>query len=104
MKEFARKFLKSKKWERCRQGYISERRAIDGGECEVCHKKPGYIVHHITPLTPTNIQDERVSLNYDNLRYECKDCHDREEVHAFIKSKNCRCNFTNDGQPLPPVK
>ena len=104
MKEFAKEFYKSKAWKRCRTGYISQRRAVDGGLCEVCHNKLGYIVHHKIPLTPMNINDSLISLNYDNLRYECKVCHDREEVHEFVREKKCRCSFGADGQPLPPCK
>ncbi len=74
---------------------------IDGGLCEVCHEKPGYIVHHKIKLTPKNINDAEVSLNHEYLQYDCKDCHDREEIHAFIKTKPLKCGFDDNGQPLP---
>ena len=41
--------------------------------CEVCHERPGYIVHHKIILTPQNIGDPKVSLNWDRMSYECKE-------------------------------
>ncbi|MGN0557381.1 MAG: HNH endonuclease [Acutalibacteraceae bacterium] len=72
--------------------------------CEVCGEQLGYIVHHIIPLTSANISDVSISLNHDNLRYECKDCHDQEDAHAFVRKKKLLCKFDNCGQPYgtPP--
>lgn len=101
-KEFAKAFYNSKAWQRCRQSYINKRKAIDGGLCEVCHEQLGYIVHHIEPLTPNNINNASVTLNHNNLRYDCKECHDREDVHTFIKG--AKCSFDESGQPIAPPK
>lgn len=101
MKEFARPFYKSAKWRKCRNAYIDYRRLIDGGYCEVCHEQLGYIVHHKIPLTPDNINDDSISLSFDNLRYDCKDCHDREDVHPFISGAKVKCFFDDKGNPLP---
>lgn len=100
-KEFAKKFYKSKAWQKCRASYISQRIAVDGGLCETCHEKPGYIVHHKILLTPSNIDDPDITLNFCNLKYDCKDCHDKEEIHEFHKQKKLQCTFANDGQPIP---
>ena len=100
MKDFAKKFYKSKAWQKCRQGYISRRKSIDGGLCEVCREQLGYIVHHKIPLTPQNINDPNITLNYNNLQYDCKQCHDSEDVHAFIKK--AKCKFDESGQPVCP--
>lgn len=97
-------FYNSKAWAACRKAYIAERRLVDGGMCESCGKEPGYIVHHIKPLTPQNINNPNVALNHGNLRYDCKECHDREEVHAFVKSRQTLCDFGADGQPIPPIR
>ena len=102
-KEYAKQFYNSKRWRRCRQAYIDKRIMIDGGLCEVCHEQLGEIVHHIIQITPQNIHNADITLNHDNLRYDCKACHDREEVHAFIKSKKLNCIFDDDGQPIPPL-
>lgn len=73
--EFARPFYKSRAWQKCRESYI--KRA--GGLCEECLAQgqytPGTEVHHIQELTPDNIGDPAVTLNYDNLRLLCHNCH-----------------------------
>ena len=77
-KPFAKKFYKSDAWIKARAAYISERTRIDGGLCERCGKtsdKPGEELHHITPLTPGNINEYSVCLSPANLQWLCKDCH-----------------------------
>ena len=36
---------------------------------------PGKIVHHKIWLTPDNIHDTSITLNWDNLMLVCQDCH-----------------------------
>ena len=107
-KEFAKAFYNSKAWQACRKAYIAERVLIDGGMCETCHEKPGYIVHHKIPLTVKNIHNPSVTLNHDNMKFDCKDCHDREETHAFVKRSELKCFFDANGQPVargtPPIE
>ena len=99
-KEFAKRFLRSKPWRNCRAGYIAERIKIDGGMCEVCHENPGYIVHHKILLTPENINDPEISLNWNFLSYECKECHDQHEGHGVKRSISPVCAFDSDGNPI----
>ena len=100
MREFARGFYKSKAWQRCRAGYIAFRRGVDGGMCEICHDVPGYIVHHKQHITSHNINDPDVTLNWSNLQYVCKHCHDVE--HGYCEqSQPSRVQFDADGNPLP---
>ena len=104
-KEWAKRFYKSKAWQQTRAAYISKRVSIDGGMCEVCGKHLGYIVHHITELTPRNISDAKISLGMDNLMYVCKDCHDEFDGHFQNwreKIRKCKCDFADDGQVPPP--
>ena len=74
-KEYAKKFYRSKAWLRCRAGFISS----VNGLCQRCLEKgkytPGYIVHHVRPITPENIGDPRITLNWGNLEYLCRECH-----------------------------
>lgn len=101
-KEFARAFYNGQKWIRCKESYISKRRLIDGGLCEVCHEMPGYIVHHKIPLTPENINDPEIALNHDLLSYECKACHDEHEGHGIRKKgTGLLVDFDESGQPIP---
>ena len=75
VKDYAERFYKSTAWQNCRAAYAS---AV-GGLCERCLAKgmysPGEIVHHKIHLTPANIQDPDVSLNFDNLELLCRLCH-----------------------------
>lgn len=86
----------------CRKSYIAKRISIDGGLCEECRENVGRIVHHKILLTPNNINNPYISLNHENLKFDCKDCHDKEEKH-FIKSKQLLCEFDDKGQPTPKM-
>ena len=77
-----KQFYKSQSWRRSRSGYIAYRVAVDGGLCEVCGSCLGKIVHHKIWLNDDNCNDPSVSLAWDNLRYECQDCHNRERNPA----------------------
>lgn len=103
-KPWAKAFYSSKAWERCRAGYISERILTDGGLCEMCGEELGYIVHHVKELTPQNIDDPNVSLNYSNLQYVCKKCHDKE--HGLFCESEKEYFFDAKGQlhQYPPIK
>lgn len=81
-KEWAKAFYKSKVWQQCREGYI----ASVFGLCERC-QRPGYIVHHKELLTPQNINDPEVTLNWEKLEYLCQDCHNKEH---FSNDKSVR--------------
>lgn len=70
MKGFAKEFYLSTAWRNTR-AYIFKR---DMGLCVRCGK-PGVIVHHITHLTPQNINDTSISLSADNLELLCRECH-----------------------------
>lgn len=109
--EFARKFYDSTAWRRCRGAYIQYRMAVDGGMCETCHERPGYIVHHKKMLTASNINDPDVTLSYSNLKYDCLICHNKEEEHRKDGKKKlpddlCEYVFTPDGDvtPVSPLK
>lgn len=75
VKDFAAAFYKSKPWKQCRADYI----ASVGGLCEECLARgiyrPAKIVHHIIEITPENIHDPKVTLNWDNLEAVCRECH-----------------------------
>jgi 5-methylcytosine-specific restriction endonuclease McrA len=74
-REFAKKFYDSKAWKLCRKSFIADRIAIDGGMCEHCKDKLGYIVDHKEEITYENINNADVSLNHKNLQYLCLKCH-----------------------------
>lgn len=74
-REFAKAFYRSKAWKNVRQ-YVFTR---DKGLCQDCLKNGIYTagkeVHHITWLTPDNINNPSITLNENNLILLCKDCH-----------------------------
>lgn len=85
MKDWAKGFYKSAAWKSCRAAYA----ASVGGLCERCLQrgvyKPGEIVHHKVWLTPENINDPAVTLNWKNLELVCRDCH--AELHDARKRR-----------------
>lgn len=106
IKDYARKFYKSKAWQRCRASFIGKRQGIDGGLCEHCKKKKGYIVDHIEEITPENINDVNITLNHENLQYLCLECHNTK---TFKKNFAIRKNlfFDEEGnlqKKTPPIE
>lgn len=75
--EFAKQFYKSKAWRDCRDAYFIYRHGL----CERCGR-PGVIVHHRTYLTPQNIIDPNVTLNWKNLELVCATCHQHEHFES----------------------
>lgn len=73
--DFARSFYDSPAWRSTRNSYKKMRRGL----CEDCLAKgvitAGSEVHHIKPLTPQNITDIDITLNFANLVLLCHDCH-----------------------------
>lgn len=78
MKEYAEKFYKSKAWKETAKAYTKS----VGGLCEMCLAKgiykPGALVHHKIHITPENISDESITLDWNNLKLVCRECHARE--------------------------
>ena len=77
-KRFAHDFYVSRAWTKCRNAY----RTAQGGLCERCAAAglivPGDAVHHKIRLTPDNIDDPNITLNWDNLILLCASCHEKE--------------------------
>ena len=105
-KDYAKSFYKSTAWKKCRKSFIGSRRSIDGGLCEHCKGRSGYIVDHIVEITPENINNSMVTLNHNNLQYLCLECHNKK---TFQKNFATRENlfFDMDGclqEYSPPSK
>lgn len=75
MQAFATEFYGSTAWKECRETY----KKFVGGLCEDCLKKgiynPAEMVHHINHVTPSNIYNPEITLNFKNLKAVCRDCH-----------------------------
>lgn len=76
--DFSRGFYNSKQWRRTRNAYYKYRNKL----CEECLSKglfrKGEIVHHKIELTPENINNPLVALDWNNLKLVCRECHERE--------------------------
>lgn len=85
-KEFTGGFYLSKAWRTTRNAYVKS----VGGLCEECLSKglyvPGEIVHHKIELTPDNINNPDVTLNFNNLKLVCRECHSAEH-HSHAKRR-----------------
>lgn len=85
MKEYAAKFYSSKAWKDCRRAYAKSKRGL----CERCLAqgiyKAGEIVHHKEHISPENITNPHIILDWGNLELLCRDCHKNEhsgEMHT----------------------
>lgn len=101
-REFARAFYHSKAWKHTREAYV---RSVNG-LCERCLERGEYrkgeIVHHISHLSPANIDNPAVTLGFDNLQLVCRDCH--AELHPEVferEGRDMRCAFDDEGNVLP---
>ena len=92
-KPWARDFYNSVAWIKTRKAYFNYRHGL----CERC-RGVGAIVHHKKYITPKNINDINITLNFDNLELLCRECHEKQhrprENHAeevmFIDGKLVR--------------
>lgn len=75
-KDFAKDFYRSSAWKKCRASFIISQHGL----CERCNCKAGTIVHHKIYLTPENINDPNITLNFENLELLCQDCHNKEHT------------------------
>lgn len=78
MKDYAKKFYQSSAWRKCRAAYFQLRHGL----CQRC-QGPGKIVHHKEYITPENINDPDITLNFSNLELLCQDCHNREHHEKY---------------------
>ena len=78
MQDYAREFYSSTAWKNTRTAYAKSVHNL----CERCLRKgvytPGEIVHHKIHITPDNILDPVITLNFKNLELVCRECHAEE--------------------------
>jgi 5-methylcytosine-specific restriction endonuclease McrA len=94
MKPYARHFYLSPQWRRCRDAYYKKQNGI----CERCGNAAD-IVHHKIYISPSNINNPKITLNFDNLELLCQDCHNKEHK----KNCNTRYSIDEEGNVLPPT-
>ena len=96
MKEYARWFYQSKEWRKTRNLFISSQLFI----CNRCGR-PARIVHHVTPITPENIHNPDITLNWDNLEALCIECHNLEHMSSDAVAEGY--TFTSAGDIIPKL-
>ena len=75
MHSFAHTFYMSSAWIKCARAYRVERNNLRERCLERGLIVPGAEVHHKIRLTPENLSDPAIALNWDNLELLCKQCH-----------------------------
>ena len=95
-KDYAKSFYNSLAWKTCREAY---KKSV-GGLCERCLKKglftPAYMVHHKTHITPENISNPDITLNWENLEALCYDCH----IEEHNRGRNRRYKVDANGKVI----
>ena len=85
-REFAKAFYSSIAWQNCRNEYAKRAHYL----CENCLRRgiyrPGDIVHHKIEITPKNINNPEVTLNFGNLCLLCRECH-AEQHKTYSKGR-----------------
>ncbi|MFM1602039.1 HNH endonuclease [Helcococcus ovis] len=93
----AKKFYDSKDWKVSRNNYIQKRIMIDGGMCEHCKMRLGYIVDHKEEINSYNINNVYITLNEDNYQYLCLECSNKK---TFSKDDGRIVSFDEEGNAI----
>lgn len=100
MKDYAEKFYKGTAWHKCRAAYLKS----VGGLCERCMSNglfvPAVIVHHKIHITPENIDDPNIILDWNNLEALCRDCHHDEHKEFGAKRLGKRYFIDDSGRVI----
>ena len=88
--DYAKSFYNSKKWRETQRLYMQSQNYI----CERCGNLAG-IVHHKIYITPKNINNPSVTLDFNNLEALCIACHNLEHKSGEVCSYEIR--FTSEG-------
>lgn len=89
-KDYSYKFYQSKAWEQTRAAYLASVHYI----CERCGS-PAKIVHHKIYISPANIDNIKITLDWTNLEALCQDCHNKEHFGSGSTADGLR--FDRDG-------
>ena len=98
-RDFATAFYHSPAWKKTRESYMK----LGQGLCEPCLRRGRYtqaaIVHHKVHLSPENINDPKITLDYSNLERVCRDCHAKEhpEIYGDANARAPRWTFDEEG-------
>lgn len=90
--DYAAAFYKSNEWIKCRDSFMESKHYI----CERCGEL-AKICHHKVYITPQNIHDPGVTLNWANLEALCRTCHQHEH---YVDGEICAegLSFNSKGE------
>lgn len=94
-KDYAKGFYNSAAWKNAQAAFMESKNYL----CERCGK-PAVIVHHKTYITPSNINNPDITLNWGNLEALCQACHN-DEHHGDGEPIAKGLQFTPDGDIIP---
>ena len=87
-------FYSSKTWTDCRLAFLKSKFFI----CQRCGGA-ATIAHHKTYLTPANINNPDITLNWENLEALCQDCHNKEHISKGATREDVM--FDENGDLIP---
>jgi len=90
-REELRWFYDSKQWRKVRELYKKQQLGL----CERCYKR-GNEVHHKIYLTPENVHDPKIALDFSNLELLCTKCHNEEHKRSGKVTRD-DLEFDSDG-------
>lgn len=91
MRAIARGFYDSRAWRDTQAAFMTSR-------CYVCERcgKPARIAHHIRHLTPQNVHDPAVALDWANLMALCVECHNLIHKGSSMRAPSVRFDHNGD--------
>ncbi|MBG9937441.1 HNH endonuclease [Bacillus tropicus] len=78
-KNYAKAFYNGASWRKCKNGFMQSKHYL----CERCGDI-AVICHHKQYITPQNINNPNITLNWDNLEALCQTCHNQEHHSGDI--------------------
>lgn len=84
-KDYAKGFYHSKAWKDTQAAYMASQHYI----CERCGSV-ARIVHHKKYITPHNISNPYITLDWNNLEALCMDCHNAEHIGSAVCAKGLK--------------
>lgn len=98
MKDYARGFYDGVQWRKTQKAYMISQNYI----CERCGDV-ARVVHHIRYITPNNINDPNITLNWDNLEALCQTCHANEHFSKGICAEGLSFNSKGELVHTPGI-
>lgn len=95
--DYAKAFYHSKEWRKCQAAFMQSKNYT----CERCGQL-ALIAHHKIHISPANINDPNITLNWDNLQALCLDCHNAEHGNGSACIEGVGFDENGDLIYIPP--